>query len=130
MIVKDLMTTRVAVIDRQASAEEAFNRMRTQAIHHLVVTDAGVVVGVLSDTDLGGDSWEEVRSGRTIDELLTESPITVAPDDPIETAAETMRNHEFRCLPVVADGELVGIVTSTDLMDLLEGGGPTASQDG
>ena len=45
--------------------------------------------------------------------------ITVLPDDPIEQAANTMRERKIGCLPVVEGGELVGIITSSDVMEAL-----------
>jgi CBS domain-containing protein len=45
--------------------------------------------------------------------------LTIAPGAPVAEAARLMRNHKIGGLPVVADGQLVGIVTETDLLDFL-----------
>ena len=121
MNVGEIMTTQVATIGRGDPSEAAFNVMRTQHIRHLVVMDGPEVIGILSDTDLGGDQWDEVRAGRSISQLLTPGPVTIGPDTSTEEAAGLMREHAIRCLPVMDAGKLVGIVTATALADLLDG---------
>jgi len=50
---------------------------------------------------------------------MTPNPITVEPSMLIAEAARVMRNHKIGGLPVIADGQLVGIVTDTDLLDFM-----------
>jgi CBS domain-containing protein len=46
---------------------------------------------------------------------MTRDPMTVGPDDDVEAALNTMLQHGFRHLPVVEDGEVIGIVSIRDL---------------
>jgi len=46
---------------------------------------------------------------------MTKDPMTVAPDDDTEVALQTMLDHGFRHLPVVENGEVIGIVSIRDL---------------
>jgi acetoin utilization protein AcuB len=50
---------------------------------------------------------------------MTPNPLTIGPGDSIAEAARVMRNHKIGGLPVIADNQLVGIVTDTDLLDFL-----------
>jgi CBS domain-containing protein len=50
---------------------------------------------------------------------MTPNPLTIHPGAPVGEAARLMRDHKIGGLPVVADGQLVGIVTETDLLNFL-----------
>lgn len=51
-------------------------------------------------------------------EIMTRNPITVNPDDSLHTVRELMAKHGFRHLPVVSNGELVGMISQTDVLRL------------
>ena len=55
MRVQDVMTDQVLTVSPGIAAEDAWNTMRMRRIHHLVVTRAGRIVGLLSDGDVGGE---------------------------------------------------------------------------
>ncbi|MCB0231824.1 MAG: CBS domain-containing protein, partial [Anaerolineae bacterium] len=50
---------------------------------------------------------------------MTADPITIAPDTPVLDAARLLRQHKIGGLPVVQDGAVVGIITTTDILDYL-----------
>jgi CBS domain-containing membrane protein len=52
----------------------------------------------------------------SINQVMKHSPVTVNSEDTIQDAAQIFSEKEFHALPVVDDGELVGIVTTTDIM--------------
>jgi len=90
------------------------------------VLEDGGLVGIVSDRDLRsatpafGDparaaALAEVRVG----DVMAREVVTARPDDPIDTAANTMREKKINCLPVLEGDELVGIVTSSDVMESL-----------
>ena len=126
MLVKDSMTREVAVLSPRATAAEALGLCRERRIRHLPVLEEGRLVGVVSDRDLRsaapalGDperaaALEKIR----ISDVLTREVVTARPDEPIEEAANRMREKKIGCLPVVQDGTLLGIVTSSDVMEAL-----------
>ena len=57
-----------------------------------------------------------------ISEIMTKNPITVSADDPVRTAASLLRTHKIGGLPVMEQDRLVGIVTESDIIELLETG--------
>ena len=119
MRVHDVMTEGVQTISPAAKADEAWNLMRTKHIHHLVVTTGDRVVGVLSDRDTGGRSGAPVGENRAVAELMTEPVITVEPTATVKKAANLMRGRSVGCLVVTNAGRAIGIVTVSDLLELV-----------
>jgi acetoin utilization protein AcuB len=122
MRVQDVMTRGVETIDDQSSAESAFFSMRAKGIHHLVVKKGSVLVGVISQRDLGLAEQDEFRQTRRVSDLMKSHVVTVGPEASVRQAANLMRGRSIGCLPVVQEGarkKLVGIVTVSDLLELL-----------
>jgi acetoin utilization protein AcuB len=96
--------------------------MRREGIRHLLVTDAGRLCGVLSSRDLGRLVWEE-RAGASlrmpVSRIMTEDPVTVAPETGVHEAARLLLDGKIGALPV-RDGErIVGIFTTQDALEAL-----------
>jgi len=122
MRVQDVMTRRVETIDDQASAELAYDSMKVKGIRHLVVKHGSELVGVLSQRDLGVAEQGDFREKHIVSDLMNSHVVTAGPDMPVRQAANLMRGRSIGCLPVVEEGEhkkLVGIVTVSDLLELL-----------
>jgi CBS domain-containing protein len=113
------MRERVVTIRPTELATDAWTRMRRRGIRHLVVTDDGEVVGVLSERDLGGRAGGDLRRGRRVQDLMTPRVVSVEPETTLSRAADVMRTNLIGSLPVVEDGRLAGIVTATDVFDAL-----------
>lgn len=119
MRLKDIMTRGVKTASRDDSAQEAWQRMRLARIEHLVVLDDGRVVGILSDRDLGGPRGTSIRRGARVGELMSGRVVTARPETTVREAANLLRGRSIGCLPVLERGRLVGIVTTSDLLELL-----------
>jgi CBS domain-containing protein len=122
MRVQDVMSEGVQTVAPTVSASTAWELMRTHGFHHLVVTDGGRIVGILSDRDAGGRQGASLRAGRTVAELMTGRVVTVPPTATLRQAANLMRGRSIGCLVVTARGRIVGIVTVADLLIALGGG--------
>lgn len=109
------MTRDVVTVPSTATVADALDMLNAHTIRHLPVVEGGKVVGILSDRDL-----RLAITGRpdetTVADVLTRDPVTVSPDATVETAARLLVDHNVGCVPVVEDGELVGIVTASDLL--------------
>jgi CBS domain-containing protein len=93
--------------------------MEHERIRHLVVLEEGQLVGVLSIRDLGGRKEESFREGKTVRDLMTPEVMTATPDTTLDQAFQIMQEEPIGSLPVMEDGELVGIITATDVLDEL-----------
>jgi CBS domain-containing protein len=78
----------------------------------------GLLVGIFSERDLMRRVVVEGRDPRTtrIEDVMTDDPLTVSPDESIETCMILMRRHGFRHLPVCEGKQLRGIVSLRDLL--------------
>jgi acetoin utilization protein AcuB len=126
LLVKDSMTQGVVVLSPETTAGEALALCRERRIRHLPVLEEGRLAGIVSDRDLRsaapvlGDPGRAAALEKTrVSDVMTRDVVTARPDDPIEEAANRMRERRIGCLPVVQDGRLVGIVTSSDVMEAL-----------
>lgn len=122
MRASEVMTKEVQTVSPGLPAAEAWDLMRRNGIHHLVVTADSKVVGVLSDRDAGGRSGVSVRDRSTVAELMTSSVVTVDPKATVRRIANLMRGRTIGCVPVIDGKRLVGIVTVSDVLDLVGGG--------
>jgi len=84
----------------------------------VIVLDGGDVAGIVSERDVVrrlGEVGAAVLQAK-VSELMTADVITCAPGDYVDAIAETMTEHRFRHLPVVDNGELVGVVSIGDVV--------------
>lgn len=114
--VSTVMSTELSEADAATPAEEALEFCRTKSIRHLPVLDEGELVGIVSDRDLRLSVGRGDLEGTELRELVPERLLTIAPDEPLSRAAEAMVRHRISALPVVDDGELIGLVTTTDVV--------------
>ncbi|MCE2821894.1 MAG: CBS domain-containing protein [Bacteroidota bacterium] len=103
----------------------------THNFHHLPVVNFREIVGLISKTDFeyfmggisccsGDQAQDEQRLAQTAaKEIMTKRLGKVAPDDRVNVVLEVFMVNRFHALPVVENGELVGIVTPFDIMKAL-----------
>jgi CBS domain-containing protein len=115
--VKDVMTTQVVAVRSDASYREMAALLRAYRVSGLPVVDAeGIVVGVVSETDL---LTRPAAAGRTAADLMTRPVVTTSPDELVSTVAQLMSRRKLRRLPVVdSQGHLVGIVCRSDVLSV------------
>lgn len=131
MLVRDVMSTRLAWIGSTDPLGEACKQMEAHGVRHLLVRGPhGELAGILSDRDVRliqpsaiWDEREDVRDGLAVlrvDEAMTEVPLaTIGPDAPLREAAASLLDRWISALPVLSRGEVVGIVSAADLLRVL-----------
>ena len=126
--VSKIMTENVLTVNVNNNLHEVVDLLKRNKIRHIPVVDGKEVVGIISKTDVnrltfsslfdnqeGAD--EAVLTMLSIAQVMTNKPRLVKSDDPIKDVAEIFSQEEFHALPVIGhDGELVGIVTTTDVI--------------
>jgi acetoin utilization protein AcuB len=128
MRLKDFMSRDVETVTTEDTVETAYQKMRLRTIRHLVVLDGKKVVGVLSQRDINGMD-ERKREGQRVGDILEASAVTAGPETTLREAANLMRGRTIGCLPIVEHHKLVGIITTTDILDLLGQGIERISPD-
>jgi CBS domain-containing protein len=113
------MSVDVITVEADAPASVARASMRRHRIRHLVVVEGERLVGIVSERDLGGTRGAASRRDRSVRDLMAADPVSATPSTTLRQAANLMRGRTVGCLLVVEDGRLVGIVTTTDLLDQL-----------
>jgi CBS domain-containing protein len=138
--VRDVMTRNVISVAAGETILNAVNTMLQNRISGLPVVDAqGNLIGMLTEGDflrrgeIGTQrrrpKWMEFlvgpgrladeyvhASGRKVEGVMTADPVTVAEDDSLETVVELMERRHIKRLPVLRDGNVVGIVSRANLM--------------
>jgi CBS-domain-containing membrane protein len=137
--VKDVMSTHVIAVRKNATYKDMAARLREMRVSAFpVLDDDDKVIGVVSEGDLlvrealGNRippvstgvlrSREQAKAdGITAADLMTTPPVTIGPDDPVVRAARLMYDHRVKRLPVVGgDGRLIGIVTRSDVLSVYD----------
>jgi len=129
MRLTDIMSAGVLTVTPETPAETAWEMMREQSIHHLVVVDdRRRVVGIASAGDLGGRRRNAPNPRDVVADFMNAPVVCADEDTTVRSAANLLRGHAIGCLPVLRDGTLVGIVTLSDMLELLGRGAekPTA----
>ena len=127
MLVRERMSTKPVTITADVPITEALRIMRQNQVRRLPVLDEnGKLIGIVSEKDLLYASpspatslsiyeMHYMLSRLQVTELMTADPVTVTPDTLLEEAALIMADNKIGGLPVVKDGNLVGIITETDI---------------
>jgi citrate synthase len=116
-VVRDLMTT-PAVTCTSADTLAAAARLMQQAdTGSVIVTELDKTVGILTERDLLRASATSARPEQeTVNLWMTPHPDVLRPDEKVDAAWGSLTSHHYRHLPVVEDGQLLGVVSSRDLM--------------
>jgi acetoin utilization protein AcuB len=128
MLLRDIMTRNVVTVDMDATLDHIRQLFAVHKFHHLVVTESGRVIGLVSDRDVlrSISPFVGLASERLCDvgtlhrrahQIMTRKPVMAAPDLSIHDAVMMLLDHGVSCLPVIdSSGELMGIVTWRDLI--------------
>jgi acetoin utilization protein AcuB len=129
LIVADLMTSKPKTIQVDTPLRDVVETMKIEGIRQLPVLDEdGRLVGIISDRDVRlamnspfvlHERWQDeaLLDTATAESCMTPNPLTVSPDTPAAQVAKMLATYKFGALPVVDDGELVGIISVTDFLD-------------
>lgn len=127
MLVRERMSRNPVTISTDAPITEALKVMRMNSVRRLpVLDDAGRLVGIVSEKDLLYASpssatslsiyeMHYMLSQLKVTEVMTADVTTISPDTPLEEAARIMADNKIGGLPVLQGGQLVGIITETDI---------------
>jgi acetoin utilization protein AcuB len=127
MHIRDLMTREPISVAPSTTVVDAKALMTKSRIRHLLVTESHRLLGIVTDRDIrlnlpspatSLSVWElnYLLARLTVAQVMTKALITVGPAQDAREAARLMLEHKIGGLPVVDGGQLVGILTETDLV--------------
>jgi acetoin utilization protein AcuB len=130
MLVRKKMKKDLITITKDERMTTAKKILKEKNIRHLPVVDGKRLIGLVSNMDIRKAEASpatslEIRELHylldklTVGEIMTRNVITISPDISVEEATTLLHDNKIGCLPVVEDGNLVGILTENDVMDIL-----------
>jgi len=131
MRVRDYMTTSVTTLPDDARLLDAALLIRRTGKRHVpILSPEGKVVGIISDRDVSRlapsmlahmtpEDYNRVFESTPITSAMTKSPMMVSPDAPVAEAVALLYTKKIGALLAVEDGKLVGILTVSDMLGLL-----------
>lgn len=130
-LITEIMTTEVITLTHKDSLNTAEMLFKTNHIRHIPVVKEDAIIGMLSYTDLLRISFADavyddeenidtiVYNMFTIEQVMAKKLVSVSPTTTIKEVAEILSKKEFHAIPVIDDNKLIGIVTTTDLINYL-----------
>jgi CBS domain-containing membrane protein len=130
-IAREIMMGSPVTLKPDDSLDLANDVIALGRIRHIPVVDDGKLVGMITERDLIGAAANKIfglkQASKSallktvkIKDVMKKRVITVAPDTPIKDAVHLMAEKKIGCVPVVSDGSLVGLVTTTDVLRYVE----------
>jgi CBS domain-containing protein len=118
-LVRDIMKKNVISIDSSMTVNDAAKMMDDAAIGAIVVLENGITVGIITERDLVRRIIAKGKSLSTNVKVAMSSPlIVINPDDTVWDLAQLMKTRKIHRVPAVKDNQLVGMVTTSDVVRL------------
>jgi acetoin utilization protein AcuB len=114
MQIVNLMTSDPVTISPQDTLSQAKSIMDAGHFRRLPVMEGGKLVGIVTERDLR--EYTGYLESTRVNAAMRSPLVTITPYNTVEDAARLMLKHKIGGLPIVADGTLVGIVTTSDLL--------------
>ena len=130
MLVRKKMHKDLVTISKDERMTVAKKILKEKNIRHLPVVEGKKLIGLVTNMDIRKAEASpatslEIRELHylldklTVGEIMTRNVITISPDISVEEAAILLHDNKIGCLPVVEDGNLIGIITENDVMEIL-----------
>jgi acetoin utilization protein AcuB len=120
--IKEIMTTGLYTVQQHDKLRKAIEIFAENTFHHLPVLGVGGnIVGILSREDIFRFAFQRKQDKSVelceISDVMTPNPMVLDVDDSVGLAADVFLANKFHAVPVTNGEELVGIITSHDLLD-------------
>jgi acetoin utilization protein AcuB len=130
MLVRDFMTAEMITVQEVDTLLDATMFFVRSTFRHLPVVRGRQLVGIITERDvkqyapsvlsgISAEDYNRIMETTPISRVMARDPITVRPDQSVLEAAKLLYTKRLGCLPVVQDSELVGIITTTDMLKVL-----------
>ena len=130
MLVRDIMTTEITTLSQDEALLDATLIFARSGFRHIPIMNGPQLVGLVTERDvkhytpsilsgIPAEEYNRLMETTPLSKIMTRNPTTIEPGKTVYEAAHMLYDRRIGCLPVVEDGELRGIVTTTDLLNLL-----------
>jgi CBS domain-containing protein len=130
MLVRDIMTTDVTTLSEDEVLLDATLAFAQGGFRHIPILRGQQLVGIVTEREvkhytpsilsgIPAEEYNRLMATTPLSKIMRRNPITTAPGNTVYEAAKILFEHRIGCLPVVEDGELKGIITTTDMLNLL-----------
>lgn len=117
--VKDVMIDKVATLDSSSMIKDAAKLMDDKNIGCIIVTREELPIGILTERDfVRRIASKEKPLTSPIEEVMSSPLISIDPDETVWEAAEKMKTNNIHKLPVLQDDKIIGIITTSDLVEI------------
>jgi len=114
--VREIMSADVKTIEPSAAIDEAASQLHDAQVGSLVVAEDSEPVGIVSESDVVDVvASADTVSAVSVDRTMRRNPVTISSDAHMRDAAALLQTNGVKQLPVVTDGDLAGVVTTTDI---------------
>jgi len=132
MNVKEIMSTSLVTVEMDDTLKAVKVIFDNVKIHHLLVIGDGKLIGVISDRDmlralspnigtLSETNKDVISLNKRVHQVMSNEPVTLAPDADISDAIEIFSKHDISCIPVVDDeNRPVGIISWRDIIKAIK----------
>ncbi len=122
MNVKECMSKELATVKPTDTLTETAKHMKQKSIGSVLVLENGKLAGILTDRDIAIAVAAEGKNASStfVQDVMRKNPKTVEASAGIEDALKIMEKEKIRRLPVVDQGKVVGILSSSDLASILK----------
>ena len=130
MLVRDFMSRELTTLREDDALLDATLIFARGGVRHIPIMSGQRLVGIVTERDLKhytpsilsgipAGEYNRLMETTPLAKIMTRDPVTIAPNKTLYDAARMLYDRRIGCLPVVEDGELKGIITTTDMLNLL-----------
>ncbi len=120
MTIADVMTKSVLSVDASMTINEAAKMMEDTKVGAVIVMENNVTVGIVTDRDFAVKvAAHAYQITLPVKQIMSSPLFSINSDESVRAAADLMHERGIRKLPVINDEKLVGIITATDIVNLL-----------
>ena len=116
----DVMTKSVISVDAALTINETAKMMEDAKVGAVIVMEDNVPVGIVTDRDFSVKvAAHAYQITEPVKQIMSSPLFSINSDESVRIAADLMHERKIRKLPVIEDGKVVGIITATDIVNLL-----------
>jgi len=114
---KDVMTKDVITISPDVTLKDAIELLLEKKISGMPVVDKkGKMIGIISEKDILNFAFSGNLSITKVSEAMTKNTISFPPNEDVDSIALTISENQFRRVPIIQEGKVVGIVSRRDII--------------